>query len=473
MPDSTYDAAIVGSGPNGLAAGIKLAQEGLSVVVYEAKATIGGGLRTAELTLPGYKHDICSAIHPLAVSSPFFNTLPLDQHGLEWVYPDIQLAHPFDTGKAALLYRSIERSADTLNLDAYAYKNLFESFVKNWDFLKEDLLAPLQFPKHPWLMARFGFYGIRSANSFLRSSFDFEKARGLFAGLAAHSNMSLKKSITSAFGLVLGISGHAVGWPFPKGGSQKIADALASYFQSLGGKIYTNTPIENLAQIRAKVILCDITPKQLIQIAGNQLPSTYKKRLERYRYGPGVFKMDWALSSPIPWIAEECLKAGTVHIGGTAEEIVYSEEMVAQGKVSTKPYIILAQQSLFDKTRAPEGKQTAWGYCHVPNGFNENMTGVIENQIERFAPGFKDCILARSTKSPIDLEKYNPNLIGGDINGGIQDIYQLFTRPIASLSPYATPLKNVYICSSSTPPGGGVHGMCGYQAALSALRKSF
>lgn len=467
MPtNSNHDAVIIGSGPNGLAAAITLAQAGRSVAIYEAKATVGGGTRSAELTLPGFIHDICSAIHPLGVSSPFFRSLPLEKHGLRWIHPTFPLAHPFEDGKVALLDRSLDITSDSLILDGYAYKNLMKSFVKHSDHLFEDILAPMHFPKHPFLMLHFAYYAVQSAIGFSNRYFDYEKARGFFCGLAAHANMPLEKPLTAAFGMVLGILGHSAGWPFPEGGSQKIADALASYFLSIGGKIYTNAPIDTIDQFTDSTpILCDITPKQLLKIAGHRLPENYKKKLERYRYGPGVFKIDWALNAPIPWKSSDCRKAGTVHIGGTASEIAESERAVWNGKPSEKPYIILAQQSLFDPTRAPVGKQTVWAYCHVPNGCTMDMTDRIENQIERFAPGFKDCILAKHTFSPQQLQDYNPNYIGGDINGGVQDIYQLFTRPVAKLVPYSTPIKNLYICSSSTPPGGGVHGMCGYQAA--------
>lgn len=469
---SNYDAVVVGSGPNGLAAAITLAKAGLSVVLFEARETVGGGMRSAELTLPGFIHDICSAIHPLGVGSPFFKRLPLEKHGLEWIHPSAPLAHPFDDGTAAILERSIEETAQTLGVDAQAYKSLMEPFAENWNNLAMDFLSPLHFPEHPLWMARFGLLGIRSSHGLIKSLFKGDRAGAFFSGLAAHSILPLDKPLTAAFGMVLGILGHAVGWPMPRGGSQKLANALASYFLSLGGEIVTGFPVDSLNQLpHCRSQFFDVTPKQLLKIAGDRFPDGYKKALEAYRYGPGVFKVDWALSQPIPWEAKECLRAGTVHLGGSQAEIEESERLVWSGSHSDKPYVLIAQQSLFDKTRAPEGKQTAWGYCHVPNGSSVDMTKAIESQIERFAPGFRDCILARSTMSTQQLETYNPNYIGGDINGGVQDIYQFYTRPTTRLNPYSTPVEGLYICSSSTPPGGGVHGMCGYHAALSALKK--
>lgn len=470
----TYDAIVVGSGPNGLAAAITLAQAGLSVVVFEAKSTVGGGLRSAELTLPGFVHDVCSAVHPLGVGSPFFCALPLAKHGLEWIHPLAPLAHPFDDGTAAVLEHSIDATGRTLGGDAAAYIKLVEPLVANWERLKTELLGPLHLPRHPVEMARFGLLAIRSASSLAKSLFRGERARGFFAGLAAHSIMPLDQPLTAAFGLILGILGHAVGWPMPRGGSQRIADALASYLHSLGGEIITSAPIKSIDKLPpVRAVLFDVTPRQLLQIAGHRLPSGYRRKLEGYRYGPGVFKVDWALSSSIPWKAKECTRAGTVHIGGTLEEITKSEREVWEEKHPEKPFVLVAQQTLFDPTRAPKGKHTAWAYCHVSNGSTFNMTERIESQIERFAPGFRGCIIARSTKSAVELEQYNPNYVGGDINGGVQDIRQLFTRPVARLVPYSTPVKGLYICSSSTPPGGGVHGMCGYHAARAALKGVF
>lgn len=468
-----YDATVIGSGPNGLAAAITLAQAGLSVALYEAKSTIGGGTRSGEITLPGYIHDICSAIHPLCFSSPFFQTLPLADYGLEWIQPSAPLAHPLDNGTAVLLERSLDLTSQNLGVDGKAYKKLMEPFITHWRELSEDVLKPFHFPEQLYLMLRLGFYGVRSAESLLKSQFQGQRAQALFAGLAAHSILPLNQPITAAFGLILGILGHAVGWPIARGGSQNIANALGAYFQSLGGKIFCDANIQSISEVMpCKIILCDVTPKQLLQMAKNHLPESYKKRLENYRYGPGVFKIDWALKHPIPWKAKECLKAGTVHIGGTADEIISSEKAIGEKYCPEKPYVLLAQQSLFDPSRAPIGKQTAWGYCHVPNGSEVDMTDRIEAQIERFAPGFRDCIEAKSIMTSKDIQLYNPNYIGGDINGGMQDIYQLFSRPVVRIVPYSTPLKGLYICSSSTPPGGGVHGMCGYNAAKAALKAS-
>jgi phytoene dehydrogenase-like protein len=468
-----YDAVIIGSGPNGLAAGIFLQQHGLSVLILEAKPTIGGGLRTAELTLPGFKHDICSAVHPLAAGSPFFKTLPLHNHGLEYLYPEIDAAHPFDNGTAAIVKHSIDETARLLGSDAQTYLDLFKPLVKSWPALAPDVLGPLHFPKEPLAMARFGLNALQPA-TLLAKRFKTMEAKGLFAGMAAHAIQPLSNIATSAIALVLMANAHLGGWPIPKGGSQQIANALASYFLSLGGKIQTDFYVTSLQQLpSAHAVLFDITPKQLLQIAGHKFSPVYKWQLERYRYGDGVFKIDWALDAPIPFTANDCRKAGTVHIGGTLEEIVASEKAPANGQHSNKPYILLAQQSLLDTSRAPEGKHTAWAYCHVPNGSTKDMTAIIENQVERFAPGFKETILARHTFNTAQMQEHNPNYIGGDINGGIIDIGQLFTRPALRWSPYKTSVKGVYICSSSTPPGGGVHGMCGYYAAKRALKDVF
>lgn len=470
----SYDAVVVGSGPNGLAAAITLAQRKLSVLLIEGKSTIGGGMRSAELTLPGFVHDICSAIHPLGIASPFFKDLPLHEHGLKWIHPLVPLAHPFKDGTSAILDRSVDATSQMLEQDGAAYKKLMQTFVSDWDLLAQDVLAPLHFPHHPIALARFGFYGIRSAQTLATQMFKGSKARALFAGLAAHSTLPLDKYVTASFGLILGILGHAAGWPMPSGGTQNLANALASYFRSLGGEILTNAMIDNLDALPpSRAILLDVTPKQLLQIAEKRLPSSYCKKLENYRYGPGVFKMDWALKEPIPWKAPECARAGTLHLGGTLEEIAASEQFVWEGKIPQNPFVLVAQPTLFDSSRAPPGKHVAWAYCHVPNGSVSDISDLIEMQIERFAPGFKDCIIKSSYRTAINLEQYNPNCVGGDIGGGVADIYQLFTRPIAKLDPYSTPHKGLYICSSSTPPGGGVHGMCGYHAAQSALKTIF
>jgi phytoene dehydrogenase-like protein len=468
-----YDAVIVGSGPNGLAAAILLQQNGLSVLLLEGKDKIGGGLRTEELTLPGFKHDVCSAVHPLAAGSPFFETLPLHEHGLEYIYPKVAAAHPFDNGTAAVLKKSIIETADLLGADRDAYIKLMAHLVKSWPGLAPDILGPLTFPKHPVDLAIFGLDALTSSTH-LAKRFKTEEAKGLLAGMAAHSIQPLTNLTTSAIALVLMANGHLKGWPVPKGGSVKIADALASYFTSIGGKIETNTYITSFDQLpSANAVLFDITPKQLLQIAGHKFSSLYKWQLERYRYGMGVFKVDWALDDVVPFKAEGARQAGTVHIGGTLKEIAAGEQQIWEGLHPEKPFVLLAQQSLFDSTRAPEGKHTAWAYCHVPNGSNKDMTDIIEKQVERFAPGFRERIIGRHTFNTRQLENYNPNYIGGDINGGVIDIGQLFTRPVLRRSPYRTSAKGIYICSSSTPPGGGVHGMCGYHSAKRALKDVF
>jgi phytoene dehydrogenase-like protein len=465
-----YDAVIVGAGPNGLAAAILMQQQGLQVLIIEAKDTIGGGMRTAELTLPGFQHDICSAIHPMATGSPFFKTLPLQQHGLQWLQPEVDAAHPFDNGTAAALTRSIEETAQSLGADQQNYINLIEPVVRDWPYLAPDLLGPLTIPKYPFKLIEFGLKAIQPS-TLLANRFKTTEARGLLAGMAAHSIQPLTNLATSAIALVLMANGHLGGWVIPRGGSQSIATALGNYFTSLGGSIQTGTYVRSLNELpSAHAVLFDITPKQLLQIAGHKFSSLYKWQLERYRYGDGVYKIDWALDAPIPFTAESCRRAGTVHLGGTLEEITAGEQASANGRHSENPYVLLAQQSLFDDTRAPAGKHTAWGYCHVPNGSKKDMTSIIENQVERFAPGFKERILARHTMDTGEMESYNANYIGGDINGGIIDIGQLFTRPVLRLSPYKTSAKGLYICSSSTPPGGGVHGMCGYHAAKKALK---
>ncbi len=468
--DGVYDAVVVGSGPNGLAAAVELARNGRSVVVLEAEDTIGGGTRSAELTLPGYVHDVGSAIHPLGYASPFFSILPLQEHGLEWVHPAAPLAHPFDDGTAAVLERSVEETGATLGPDAAAYRELMKPIARDWNRLVGSLLGPLRLPRHPIALARFGLRAVRPARSLAQGLFEGEKARGLFAGNAAHSFLPMERAPSASFGLVLGALGHAVGWPFPKGGSQKIADALLSYLRSLGGEVYTGVRVGSVEEVpRTRTVLFDVTPWQLFKIAGEHFPGHYRRALQRYRYGPGVFKADFALDGPIPWKVESCKRAGTVHLGGTLDEISLGEALVWRGEHPEKPFVLLAQQSLFDETRAPEGRHTVWAYCHVPNGSTFDMTERIEAQIERFAPGFGDRILAKSTMKPADLERINANHIGGDINGGVMDFRQLFTRPVARLTPYSTPAKGLYLCSSSTPPGGGVHGMCGYFAARAAL----
>lgn len=474
MENHLYDAVVIGSGPNGLTAAICLAQNGLSVLIVEAAQEVGGGVRSAELTLPGFVHDVCSAIHPLALGSPFFRRLPLDKFGLEFIQPPASLAHPLDDGTAVLLVKSIEETASNLDVDGEKYKRLVEILAKNWTAIAPDVLAPLQIPQNPFLMFGFGLKAFSSAKGLANHYFSGTRARAMFAGNAAHSMIPLEDIPSAAFGLVLLLLAHAVGWGFPKGGTGKISAALKDYFLSLGGKIELNNRVENVDDLPAsRVVLFDITPRQIIRIAGHRLPDSYRKRLETYKYGAGVFKMDFALSEPIPWKAKECAEAGTVHLGGTFEEIAASERAHGNGRVSEKPFVLVAQNSLFDQTRAPSGKHTAWAYCHVPNDSTIDMTQRIENQIERFAPGFSDCVLAKAVKTPADLERYNANYIGGDINGGAGILSQIFTRPIAKINPYAMPSKGLYICSSSTPPGGGVHGMCGFHAAKTALSEEF
>jgi phytoene dehydrogenase-like protein len=467
-----FKAIVVGAGPNGLAAAITLAREGHSVLLVEAKETIGGGSRSAELTLPGFIHDPCATIHSLGVTSPFFRSLPLADFGLEWIYPSAALAHPLDNGRVVMLERSVEATSAQLGRDGQSYRRFMGPFVENWKKLSYEILGPLRIPRYPFILARFGWYALRSAKGLAKSLFMEEPARALFAGLAGHSIQSLEKLPTAAFGIVLGVSGHTAGWPVARGGSQKIADALANYFLSLGGKITVGQPVRDIEELpSARVVLFDVTPRQLLEIAGKRLPDGYRRQLRKFRYGPGVFKLDYALNGPIPWHAAECARAATVHLGGTMDEIVEAEEQVWNGEHPKNPLVLLAQQTTIDPSRAPVGKHTAWAYCHVPNGSTFDMKERIESQIERFAPGFCDRIIESKVTTPAELEQYNSNYIGGDINGGVQDLTQLYTRPVARLIPYSTPAKGIYICSSSTPPGGGVHGMSGYFAARAALRE--
>lgn len=468
-----YDAVIVGSGPNGLAAAILLRQQGLSVLLLEGKDSIGGGLRTAEITLPGFRHDICSAIHPMAAGSPFFQTLPLAQFGLKYIYPQVAAAHPLDDEPAAVLKQSLAETAALLGKDEQNYTDLILPIKESWPVIAPDVLAPLHIPAYPVAMASFGLKALQPATQ-LAKMFITEAAKALFAGMAAHSIQPLSNIATSAIALVLMANGHLKGWPLPQGGSVNIANALAAYFVSIGGVIETSTYITALHQLpAAKAVLFDVTPKQLLQIAGQNFSAFYRWQLKRYRYGMGVFKIDWALDDVIPFKDEASRKAGTLHLGGTLNEIVHNEKLTAAGHHPDLPFVLLAQPSVFDDTRAPQGKHTAWAYCHVPNGSLNDRTAAIENQVERFAPGFKDRILARHIYNTAHMETYNPNYIGGDINGGIIDIRQLFTRPALRRSPYRTSAKGIYICSSSTPPGGGVHGMCGYHAAKRALKDVF
>jgi len=462
------EAFVIGSGPNGLTAAIILARAGIPTTLFEAQSVVGGAMRSAELTLPGFLHDVCSAIHPMALSSPAFASFPLRDHGLTWIQPPLPVAHPFDDGSAAVLERSLEESCARLGPDGIAYGNIVRPWIEHWTELCAEILQPLMHrPSHPLLLARFGLAALSPATSAARK-FRTESARSLFAGLAGHSVLPLEMLGSASFGWVLAVIAHVAGWPIPSGGSQQIANALASYFTTLGGKIRLGVRIQSLDELASGgLVLCDVTPRQFIDIAGNRLPSDFQRQLRRYRYGPGVFKLDWALSAPIPWKARECTQAGTIHVGGTLAEIAASERAAWEGRIEERPFLIVTQSSLFDDRRAPAGRQTAWAYCHIPNGSTVDMTERMENQIERFAPGFRDCILARHAFNPAALQEHNENLIGGDITGGAQDLRQLLFRPTRLL--YRTPLENVYLCSSSTPPGGGVHGMCGYNAARLAL----
>ena len=468
-----FDAVVVGSGPNGMAAALKLALEGLSVKVFEAEETIGGGTRTLELTEPGFRHDICSAIHPMAASSPFLRQLPLHEYGLEWIYPELPLAHPMDDGPAVVQHHELEKMNEELGDDFKASQKLFKPLRDAWDELTVDLLSPLGLPAHPIRMGLFGFKALQPAERLTRR-FSGERAKALFAGLAAHSLLPLDKPATAAIGLVLGAAAHSVGWPLPKGGSQMITESMKAYFESLGGVVETGTKVTNMEMLPlSRAVLFDLGPRQVSSIMGGNFPDAYHKKLQKFRYGAGVFKIDYILSEPVPWKDPRCNRAGTVHVGGTQAEIMESEAAMSRGRHPEKPYVLLAQQSLFDETRTPDDRQTLWAYCHVPNGSEEDMTRRIEAQIERFAPGFRDVVEVRRTKTAAGFEAYNPNYVGGDINGGIQDLPQLFSRPVSFYEPYATAAKGIYICSASTPPGGGVHGMCGYHAAKLVMRQEF
>ncbi len=473
MKTKEFDAIVVGSGPNGLAAAITLQRAGVSVLLLEGKNTIGGGMGTRELTLPGFKHDVCSAVHPMAMASPFFAGLPLKEFGLEFIHSPLAAAHPLDHGGTPVLARSIEETATSLGPDREAYIKLMQPVTDHWKEIAADSLGPLRLPAHPLIMARFGYTALQSAER-ISKRFVTEEAKGLWAGMVAHSMQPLTNWSSAAIGLILLAAGHQYGWPIPKGGSQSIAEAMASYFVSLGGKIETNFMVASLAQLPSHhTVLFDLTPRQLLNIAGTQFSGLYKWQLRRYRYGMGVFKIDWALSDPIPFTAAECRRAATVHLGNTFYDIAASEQQASSGIHPEKPFVLLAQQSRFDATRAPAGKHTAWAYCHVPHGSTVDMTAAIEQQVERFAPGFRETIIGRHTLNTADMEAHNPNYIGGDINGGIIDIGQLFTRPALRSSPYRTSSKGIYLCSSSTPPGGGVHGMCGYHAAKTVLKDIF
>jgi phytoene dehydrogenase-like protein len=468
---SRHDAVVVGAGPNGLAAAIQIARAGRSVLVLEASESPGGGCRSAGLTLPGFVHDVCSAIHPLAVASPFFRSMPLERLGVEIIHPEIPLAQPLDGGRAAILHRSVDQTAAGLGRDGRSYRRLMGPLVRNADRLVRELLGPLRFPRHPLALARFGLQGLLPATRLLEARFDGEEAKALIGGAAAHAMLPLDRSPTGAVGLLLTLLAHAVGWPVIGGGSQKLTDALVSYLGELGGEIRTGEKVISMKQVAgARAVLFDTSPRQVVAVARDELPARYRSRLERYRHGPGVFKVDWALDGPVPWAHPDCAKAGTVHVGGTLDEMARSERAPWEGHEPDRPYVLVGQQGACDPSRAPEGKQALWAYSHVPEGSGVDMTGRIEAQIERFAPGFRDRIIARHTFSPAQMESYNANYIGGDITGGVQDLRQTFTRPVARLNPYTTPNDRIFICSASTPPGGGVHGMCGFHAAAAALR---
>lgn len=468
-----YDVVIIGSGPNGLAAGIVLAREGLRVLIVEARSSAGGGTRTSSsLTLDGFAHDICSAVHPMGALSPFFRSLGLENYGLEWVYPKISVAHPLDEKNAVILARSVDETADGLGVDARRYRRLMQPFAARMNDLLEDAMKPLGLPKHPLLFARFGLHAFQPAFGFAQRTFQGERAKALFAGCAAHSVLPFDKFFTTAMGMVFLASAHAVDWPVARGGSQAIADALLRLYTENGGEIVYDSPVTDLKQLpEARTYLFDTDPVQLARIAGDRFPAAYARRLRRYTYGPGVFKMDFALNGPIPWRDPRCLEASTVHLGGTLEAIAHGEREAWEGRMPQRPFVLVAQQSQFDPSRAPSGRHTGWAYCHVPHGCKEDASAVILAQIERAAPGFGERIMARHTMNTDAFHAHNPNYLGGAVTGGAADIMQLFTRPVARWDPYTTPDPGIFICSASTPPGGGVHGMCGYHAARSVLRR--
>jgi phytoene dehydrogenase-like protein len=467
-----YDAVVVGAGPNGLSAAVELARAGLSVCVLEAADTIGGGARTLELTEPGFLHDVCSAIHPMGALSPFFAEIDLEAHGVEWVESPLALAHPLDDRPAAILSPLVDDTADALGEDAEAYHDLVDPFVERASTLFPAILRPIRVPSHPFLLGQFGLVALRSCESVARTWFAGERAKALLTGCAAHSVTRLDRAATASFGLVLLLAAHEGGWPLARGGSRTIVDALASMLVALGGEIHTGRRVSAMRDLPgSRAVLFDLTPRQIVAIAGDALPRDYADALAAFRYGPGVFKVDWALDGPVPWRDEACSRAATVHVGGTAAEVAESEREVWAGRHAERPFVLFAQQSLFDPTRAPEGKQTGWAYCHVPNGSDVDMTDAVERQIERFAPGFRDLVVGRATMSAAAHERYNENMIGGDLGGGANSLRQFLARPVARYDPYATPNERLFICSSSTPPGGGVHGMCGYWAARSAVER--
>jgi phytoene dehydrogenase-like protein len=469
-----YDAVVIGAGPNGLSAAIVLVRAGVSTLLIEARLTPGGGARTDSLTIPGFSHDVCSAVHPLAVASPFFRALQLERYGLDWSEPPLALAHVLSDGSAVTLARSLSQTARGLGPDQQAYLDLMSPFVERAQELMLELLGPLRIPRSPGLLARFGLVALRSLEGLVRGRFRSEPARALLAGMGAHAMQRLDAPGTASFGLVLALAAHLANWPVAIGGSETITRALVRAFEEYGGELVTGQAIEHLDALPpARAYLFDVTPRQLLKIAGDELPDAYRKRLQRFRYGPGVFKMDWALGAAVPWKDPNCARAATVHLSGGLSDVATAEAAVHDARVATRPFVIFVQPSLFDRTRAPAGQHTAWAYCHVPWASNADATTLIEQEVERHAPGFGERILARSSRNTSAMESYNPNYVGGDINGGSATLNQLFFRPVARIDPYSTPARRVFLCSSSTPPGGGVHGMCGYWAAASALRRAF
>ncbi|MGO3804756.1 MAG: phytoene desaturase family protein [Sphingobacterium sp.] len=473
MSVKEYDVIVIGSGPNGFSAAITLQQQGLSTLLIEGTDTIGGGMRTKELTLPGFKHDICSAIHPMAMASPFFSSLPLDKYGLKFIYAPYQAAHPLLSGETALLHRDLQQTVREFGADGDTYLSLVEPVINNWEKLARDIMGPLRFPNAPLLFAKFGLNALQPA-TWIAKRFKTEKVRALWGGMAGHGIQPLSNYTTSAIGIVLAGIGHKYGWPIPVGGSQAIANALSAHYCAIGGEIAEDYWLTDRADLpKHKILVLNLTPQQILKIEGLDLTPDFRKQLERYRQGMGVFKVDWALSNPAPFKDGRCGQAATVHLGDTFSEIARNEQLTNNGRLVAKPFVLFTQQSVFDKSRAPEGKHTAWAYCHVPHGSISDRTDVIENQLERYAPGFKDTIIARSTINTKQLEAYNPNYVGGDINGGVMDILQLYTRPTWRFTPYRTSNRSVYICSSSTPPGGGVHGMSGFHAANTVLKDHY